>query len=218
MQCERILYHILRLSQARALFSVSDTIYLRWLELVHSYEILDKVISFIGLGLGQLAKDPQNASSGTLLKLFPRNSDHRTTTLVISTTGEFLERSAGLETDPWRVITNIIHESESGLVKGLNWLNLLSRSGIDVPLAVYGQFTAALDANGNPLEEACLFIKTILASLWLQSLGRQRYQPLLAHFHLSLVAAIHNALQDATTRPTACAFFEYFQTIMISDP
>jgi hypothetical protein len=42
-QCEQVLHHILRLSQAHVLFSVTDTIYLRWLEFAHSYEILDEV-------------------------------------------------------------------------------------------------------------------------------------------------------------------------------
>lgn len=45
MQCERILHHILRLLQARVLFSVSDDIYLQWLELANSYGILEKVSS-----------------------------------------------------------------------------------------------------------------------------------------------------------------------------
>lgn len=47
MQCERILHHILRLLQARVLFSVSDVIYLQWLELANSYGVLEKVGSKI---------------------------------------------------------------------------------------------------------------------------------------------------------------------------
>lgn len=42
-QCEQALHHILRLSQARVLFSATDTIYLRWLEFVDSYGTVDEV-------------------------------------------------------------------------------------------------------------------------------------------------------------------------------
>ncbi|KAF9454513.1 hypothetical protein P691DRAFT_770412 [Macrolepiota fuliginosa MF-IS2] len=186
MQFERILHHILRLSQARVLFSVSDTIYLRWLELVHNSGILQK-----------------DVSSSALLRSFPRGSDHRTTTMIISATGESLDRSVGLETDPWQVITDITQESQAGLKKALCWLNLLSRSGLEVPLDVYKQFISALKAMNNPLNESCLFIKTILASLWLRSLGRLQYQPLIASFHYSLVPGIHSALKETSTRSMA---------------
>lgn len=138
-----------------------------------------------------------------ILKLFPRVSDHRTTIMVISMTGESLDRSAGLETNPWKVITETAQESRSSLEKALCWLSLLSRSGIEVPLDIYKQFTSVLIATGSPLRESCSFIKAMLASLWLRSLGRQRLQPLLASFHLSLIPKIHKALQEVDMRPVA---------------
>ncbi|KAF5358295.1 hypothetical protein D9756_001552 [Leucocoprinus leucothites] len=184
VHCERVLHHILQLSQARVLFSVSDNIYLRWLELAHTYGILEK-----------------NATSSTLLRLFPRDSDYRaTSTLIISASGEQVERSAGLETDPWQVIVNVTRSSQSNIDTGLSWLNLLSRSGIEVPLDIYTHFISGLGAIQNPLKGVNLFIETMLASLWLRPHGRHRYQRLLADFHLSLLPALHRALNEPGER------------------
>jgi hypothetical protein len=100
-----------------------------------------------------------------------------------------------------------IQGSQLGLGKGLRWLGLLSRSGVDIPLSVYSQFIAELQSSGNPLDGICLFFKAVLASLWLRSLGRQRCQPLFANYHLSSVPAIHDALRHTNTRPKACVIF-----------
>lgn len=187
-------------------FSVSDNIFLRWLELAHSYGILEKVIiqDFVGRTLTHIS---QNASSITLLKLFPRELDYRTTSpITMSASGEQMERSAGLETDPWQIIVTSTKVSELDVNRGLSWLNFLSRSGIEVPLDIYRHFVSALDTIGNPLRGTALFLRAMLASLWLRSLGRHRHQRLLANLHLTLVPDLHNALRDVGMRPIAYAF------------
>ncbi|KXN89237.1 Protein kinase C delta type [Leucoagaricus sp. SymC.cos] len=208
MHCERVLHRILQLSQAHVLFSVSDSIYLQWLELAHSKGMLEKVRAepFVS---SKPTQHTQDVSLNTLSKLFPRESDYRTTTsMIMSTSGEYLDRSVGLETDPWQIIVTASQASQHNVDRGLSWLNLLSRSGIEVPLDIYRHFITALGTIGNPLPAADLFVKSILASLWLRSLGRHRYQGLLANFHLTLIPDIHRTLQDASMRTVALSIIK----------
>jgi hypothetical protein len=138
--------------------------------------------------------------------LFPQDTDYRTST--ISITGDLSNMSPAMETGTWSAIMNNIHGSQLGLEKGLRWLGLLSRSGVDIPLSVYSQFIEELKSSRNPLDGICLLFKAVLASLWLRSLGRQRYQPLFANYHLSSVPEIHDALQHTHTRPKAYVIYQ----------
>lgn len=123
--------------------------------------------------------------------------------MIISTTGEFTDRPAGLDTDPWRVIVDIGRESLSGLEKALRWLSLLSRSGIDVPLKIYNQLITTLGSAESSLKNSCSFIKSVFASLWLRPLGRQQYQRMLTEFYRSIVPGIHEAFRKSSSQQNA---------------
>jgi len=136
-----------------------------------------------------------------LLKLFPRDSDYRaTSTLIMSASGEQIERSTGFGADPWQILFTTTQSSRPHVDRGLTWLNLLACSGIDVPLVIYRHFVSALDSIGNPLEGASLLVKSMLVSFYLRPRGRHQYQRLLANFYLSLVPNLHCAIGESDKR------------------
>jgi len=138
-----------------------------------------------------------------LLKLFPRDSDYRaTSTVIMSTSGEQIERSTGFGADPWQILFTTTQSSRPNVDRGLTWLNMLACSGIDVPLDIYRHFVSALDSIGNSLEGSSLLVKCMLVSLYLRPRGRHQYQRLLANFYLSLVPNLHCAIDGPNTRQT----------------
>ena len=89
--------------------------------------------------------------------------------------------------DPLPAILSLATQSEYDLSRSLFYLSILGKSGVNIPTAIFVQFSKLIDFNGpKSLEYTNTLLKAILLSLWQTSFGRQELQSLIAMLHSRL--------------------------------
>jgi len=130
----------------------------------------------------------------SLLRLFPREAD--VSTPYSAAFSQTDTPTGGMTMEPWRVVTRIAAESKEGLTRSLQWLCLFSRSGIEIPLATFKQFSSLGIEYDISLPISLLLARSIMSSTWLKSKGRQEVQVLLSELHTRLCPQIISTLKD----------------------
>ena len=85
-----------------------------------------------------------------------------------------------------------------GLEKGLKWLRLFVKSGVNVPTAVFLQFAGLARDLGSTFSDYCVLVETIFFSVWMKSSGRLELQSVLSEILSRNVTLIINQLQDTS--------------------
>jgi hypothetical protein len=92
--------------------------------------------------------------------------------------------------DPWHIVVNTASAGIDGLERGLKWLRVMAQSGVDIPQTTFAQVSAfARDFNAS-FEVSQILVETILASVWVKSLGKQELLGIIAALHLRFVDSI----------------------------
>ncbi|KAF9464728.1 hypothetical protein BDZ94DRAFT_1255766 [Collybia nuda] len=171
-RCDKVLRSIIKLSQVSIVFTIFDQLFVFWLELTSVLDVHEETMP-------------------SLPRLLPREADmsHRSGVNPdqVGTQGE---RFASIAIDPWRPIIRISSEGREGLSRGLQWLCLLSRSGVEVPVTVFTRFSVLITEHTSSIPNSLLLIKAVLFSTWLQSAGRQELQNVCSHLHDRLAPLI----------------------------
>lgn len=100
--------------------------------------------------------------------------------------------------NPWRVITDAASEGQSGLQRAFQWLQVLARSGVSIPISTYMQLAAFIRDFEAPFETHESLIECITATCWLKSFGAQDLLGLIATVHDRLGGWIQSSLATAT--------------------
>ncbi|KAJ8700118.1 hypothetical protein PTI98_003174 [Pleurotus ostreatus] len=186
---DRTLSNIAGFMRASVTFTVGDDLFLFWLESL----LPDCVYT-----------EPMPS----LLRLLPKEVDSFQRTSVFLDAHPQQDAST-TSIEPWRVVTKTAQENVEGLQRGLKWLHVLVRSGIDIPAPTFEQICDYALNYGTPFEDIHFFIETIFTSLWLRSLGRQSLQRTIARLWSKHASTVWDNLKSATQLETTMRFIRY---------
>ena len=106
--------------------------------------------------------------------------------------------------DPWRVVTTAAEEGISGLRRALEWLQILARSGVSIPVSTFMQMSAFARDYAASFELHHSLLESIVASCWLRSQGAQDLFPVITVMHGRLEAWIRSSAHDARKLGAMC--------------
>lgn len=86
-------------------------------------------------------------------------------------------------TDPWRIILHAAKADEEGLQRGLRWLCILARSGVEIPVATFREFSSLTQRFNSSWQQSSLLVEALFCATWLRSLGRQELQAIVSSLH-----------------------------------
>ncbi|RXW20753.1 hypothetical protein EST38_g5104 [Candolleomyces aberdarensis] len=181
---DAVLLAIIKISHAGVTFSCSEELVLRWLVLVTESGVPNKPIA----GLN---------------RLFPRDADLNRLSSINSADSTKPRRNdadtQAASTNPFDVLVQVAGQSPSSLSQALEWLVMVARSGVEVPIQVFEQFLSLVTAPTGILLQAHSLVHAMTLCLWLRSLGRQNLQAILGRLHLSIDSSITAALKSTDT-------------------
>ncbi|KAG1772712.1 hypothetical protein EDD22DRAFT_947279 [Suillus occidentalis] len=175
---ERSLRFIIRLCRASVDFTALDDIFLMWLQTLE-LEVLD------------------TASLPILQRLLNRDSTESTsrhTTFVDQIFAQVDGHVAKLS-DPWGMVRRAAKENR--LLDSLRWLRLFARSGVDINVPIFAEYSELSQKGLVTLKQASVFAEATLLSVWTKPTGRQDLQKLISTMIASLQPAIQSALQSS---------------------
>jgi hypothetical protein len=97
--------------------------------------------------------------------------------------------------DPWRSVMAAATGSKEGLSYALEWLCLFARSGVDIPVSSYLDFSSLAVRFNASLTDGRLLVEAAMSSAWLKSMGRQQLQELVSALHTLLAPQVLHRLQ-----------------------
>ncbi|EAU88627.2 hypothetical protein CC1G_12019 [Coprinopsis cinerea okayama7 len=180
-----ILYCISKVSQSFIAFTAMNDLILRWLR-----------------SAANLSPDATHITG--LHRIFPRDVDPGTPAsmlvspaIVRSPTKE--ASPSPVEVDgPFQILLDVASHSEGDLTQSLKWLLMIARSGIELSSDILERFLTLVNTYPANLENAHLFVHTVMLSFWLKSIGRQNMQflfsKLFSTFEMALISALKGDL------------------------
>ncbi|OJA10550.1 hypothetical protein AZE42_03139 [Rhizopogon vesiculosus] len=185
---ERSLRFIIRICQASVDFTTLDDLFLMWLQTLEP-EVLDR------------------ASLQSLQRLL--NQDAAENTLRHSTfVDQILAQVDGHVvklSDPWGMVRRAA--KQNGLLDSLRWLRLFARSGVDIDVPVFAEYSELSRRGPVTLKQGSVFAEVALLSTWTRSLGRQDLQKSVSTMFASLEPAIQNALRSSDDNASCALSF-----------
>ena len=97
--------------------------------------------------------------------------------------------------NPLQVMTNLATTTKSGYQRGLNWLNLFTSSGVDVPVPIFMQFASLTSKFKPSLSDCSILVDAALAACYLRPIGRLELQPIIGLLHEYLSSVILDRIQ-----------------------
>ncbi|TFK29961.1 hypothetical protein FA15DRAFT_684259 [Coprinopsis marcescibilis] len=173
-----VLYCVSKVAQSSIAFSALDNLKLRWLRMVNDFD---------------QGKTPITG----LNRVFLDSTSSRAAMSVTSPTQPLSQEPDGSSpsaTGPLAILVQVASRSEADLNQVLNWVVMIVRSGLEIPLETLEQFLALVNSRPSNLTGVHLFVNIVMLSFWLKSMGRQNMQilfsRLLVVFEQPLVKAL----------------------------
>ncbi|KAG1803828.1 uncharacterized protein HD556DRAFT_1226659 [Suillus plorans] len=185
---ERSLRFITRLCRASVSFTVLDDLFLMWLQTLEP-EVLD------------------TASLPILQRLLNRDSAEnasRHTTFVDQVFAQADGHVVKLS-DPWGIVRRAA--KGNGLLDSLRWLRLFARSGVDINVPIFAEYSELSRKGLVTLKQASVFAEATLMSVWTKSMGRQDLQKSISTMIVSLQPAIKSALRSSSDNASCASTF-----------
>ncbi|KAG1891051.1 hypothetical protein F4604DRAFT_1566337 [Suillus subluteus] len=184
---ERSLRFIIRLCRASVDFTVLDDLFLMWLQTLEP-EVLD------------------TTSLPILQRLLNRDSTENTSrhTTFVDQIFAQVDGHAVKISDPWGMIRRAA--KENGLSDSLRWLRLFARSGVDIDVPIFTEYSELSRKGLVTLKQASVFTEATLLSVWTRSMGRQDLQKSISTMIASLQPAIKSALRSSSDDTSALTF------------
>ncbi|KAG1827253.1 uncharacterized protein BJ212DRAFT_1256361 [Suillus subaureus] len=176
---ERSLRFMIRLCRASVDFTVLDDLFLMWLQTLKP-EVLD------------------TASLPVLQRLLNRDSAENTSrhTTFVDQIFAQVDGHAVKISDPWGMVRRAA--KDNGLLDSLRWLRLFARSGVDIDVPIFAEYSKLSRKGLVTLKQASVFAEATLVSVWTRSMGRQDLQKLISTMIASLQPAIESALRSSS--------------------
>lgn len=135
----------------------------------------------------------------SLYRLFPREAE--SSQRYSNATEAVPDGTRPMSIDPWRVTVNTASGSREGFSRCLQWLCVFARSGVDVPVSTYAQFSSLAGKFEISVDEALLLVNAMFASSWLKSTGRDQLQRIFATLHSRLAPSVLNSFKTKSNMP-----------------
>ncbi|KAH9951250.1 hypothetical protein B0H21DRAFT_272251 [Amylocystis lapponica] len=186
---DKTLRLILKLSQASLVFTAFDGLFNLWLARAND-----------------LSLDQQPLQS--LARLFNREVEtSQRLNSIVDSRMTIMDANNIATTSALRVLVDTATGSREGFEQTLHWLCLFVRSGVDISVPTFAQFTSLSKRFNATLDESILLIKAALWSTWLKSMGRQELQAVVvAKIHTRLASQVVSALRSRLNLAKNLAF------------
>ncbi|KAG0707722.1 hypothetical protein DFH29DRAFT_594927 [Suillus ampliporus] len=185
---ERSLRFIIRLCRASVDFTALDDLFLMWLQTLEP-EVLD------------------TASLPILQRLLNRDSAESTsrhTTFVDQIFAQVDGHVVKLS-DPWGMVRRAA--KQNGLLDSLRWLRLFARSGVDINVPIFAEYSELSRKGLVILNQGSVFAEAALLSAWTRSMGRQDLQKSVSTMVSSLLPTIQNTLRSSDNNAACTSTF-----------
>lgn len=96
--------------------------------------------------------------------------------------------------DPWRIISYAAKADEEGLQRGLRWLCILARSGVEIPVSAFKEFSSLTQRFKSSWKQTSVLVEALFCATWLRSSGRQELQAIVSSLHSRLAAQVVTAM------------------------
>lgn len=146
-----------------------------------------------------------------LHRLFPRDNDtiNRQSSLDPDLQGPGTNEPAlTIRGDPFSALLQVAEQSPYSMTQVMNWLILISRSGIEISATVFEQFITMVIASSAAIEHGQALVHALVLCIWQNPVGRLFFQPLLGRLHAAignqLVAALKGT--DPDLKSASCVY------------
>jgi hypothetical protein len=127
-------------------------------------------------------------------RLFPEER-LRSSTIVLSTL-TIADTKYTTTPDPWNALLGLASREAEGLSRSLHGLCVLARSGVEISVPIFFQFSSELSRFGDPsLSDSLLLVEAAYCSTYLKSMGRQDLQGMLSSIHSRLAPHVLHSLR-----------------------
>lgn len=117
--------------------------------------------------------------------------------------------------DPWGIVRRAA--KGNGLLDSLRWLRLFARSGVDIDVPIFAEYSELSRKGLVTLEQASVFAEATLMSVWTKSMGRQDLQKSISTMIGSLQPAIKSALRSSSDNASWWVSGYYYLYCLITD-
>jgi hypothetical protein len=133
----------------------------------------------------------------SILRLFDFGMDlpGRSASLSDATLQKQDELHSEMTVDPWRVVKDVASRSQEGLSQALQWLCLFARSGVDIPVSAFMEFSTLAVRFGISLDDGLVFVTAALSASWLRPAKKRPLQKLFSSLHHLLASQVIHCLQ-----------------------
>jgi hypothetical protein len=100
--------------------------------------------------------------------------------------------------DPWHVVLAAASKSKESLSHALRWLCLFARSGVDIPVPVFLDFSSWAVRFNIDLGDGLLLVTATFSAICMRSIGRQQLHTLFSSMHCLLAPQIVHCLQTGS--------------------
>jgi hypothetical protein len=105
------------------------------------------------------------------------------------------KESTPIKADPLDILLRVAKQSPSSLSQALDWLVMIARSGVDIPITIFDRFTSLVATEDATLRQVHSLVHAMTISLWLRSIGRQYFQTLLGRLHSFIASKVVTSLK-----------------------
>jgi hypothetical protein len=185
---ERSLRFIIRLCRASVDFTALDDLFLMWLQTLEP-EVLD------------------TASLPILQRLLNRDSAETTSrhTAFVDQIFAQVDGHVAKISDPWGMVRRAAKGNE--LLDSLRWLRLFARSGVDIDVPIFAEYSELSRKGLVALKQASIFVEATLLCVWTRSMGRQDLQKSISTMIASLQPAIESAFRSSSDDASCASTF-----------
>lgn len=146
----------------------------------------------------------------SLLRLFSLEADgSQRHSIIIDARFSVGDLSSLANVNPLQVMTNLATATKSGFQRGLNWINLFTSSGVDVPVPIFLQFATLTTKFKPSLADCSVLVDAALAASYLRPIGRLELQPIIGLLHEYLSPVILGSIQASESTREVYVWFKH---------
>lgn len=116
-------------------------------------------------------------------RIFNREDGTQRHSLVFEGRSSVADIAGLANVNPLQKLVEIAFANREGYRRALRWLCIFAASGVEIPIAIFGQFAASASTFQVGLEDCLVLIKAALYAAWLRPIGRQDLQVVAAILH-----------------------------------
>ena len=124
------------------------------------------------------------------------------------------KESSPIRAEPLDILLRVARLSSTSLSQALNWLVMIARSGVDIPISVFDKFTSLVATEEATLRQVHSLVHAMTISLWLRSIGRQFFQTLLGRLHSVIAPKVVKTLKETDFDARGSSYVKALLTVL----